>query len=616
MKDRAFFFGSYEGYRLDAGVNFVEAAPSASAWARAVPAIAALRPGFTAPGAVLLPGASTNPDFDIYQLQGLEKVEEDAFSLRLDYRCEPAVELVLPRTSATRAPRCGRRGSAAASSRSRTTPTNAIFNLQGTMGSGLLNEFKLGYNQPVARSRCRANRRRHRFQRHRDQPDRLGRQYRHCRSECVIGNRRSWRSRAREQRDERPRLIYDPYSLAFSDTVTSVRGNHLTKFGGEARLIRMETDQLGGTTYTFPNVTAFLANQPSAIQYAGDISAPSVFNDGATGPRHTKQEYFVVFGQDEWHASSNLTFNYGLRYEYYTPLRVEDDLIVKFNIDTGQIDPNTTPLHGSKKDNFQPRVSMTYAPGKTVFRVRLRHLRGPGPGRRPDSADRERSRQHDAEHRSVPGVSDQPGPAGRQLRRPTRTTATISRARTRNDYAIPEKVYQYTASVQQDLGGASARRLRMSAARGGICSCAASRTRSRRSSPTRTRRTRRSSIREFSIVTRNASGNVDRRAEPVRRDRLQDQRRPRQLQRADALPEPPVGAGACDERAVHAGQELRHLRRRQRGEYGCQQRAHRRRVRVRRRLQQLRRAPHVQPEPAVLAAVRRGTEIRQRPAAS
>ena len=44
-KNRAFFFGSYEGYHLDAGINFVEAVPSAAAWARAVPAIAALRPG-------------------------------------------------------------------------------------------------------------------------------------------------------------------------------------------------------------------------------------------------------------------------------------------------------------------------------------------------------------------------------------------------------------------------------------------------------------------------------------------------------------------------------------------------------------------------------------------
>ncbi len=41
MKDRAFFFGSYEGYRLDAGKNIVEAVPSDAAWARAVPAVAA-----------------------------------------------------------------------------------------------------------------------------------------------------------------------------------------------------------------------------------------------------------------------------------------------------------------------------------------------------------------------------------------------------------------------------------------------------------------------------------------------------------------------------------------------------------------------------------------------
>src|SRR6185436_260839 len=68
LKDRAFFFGSYEGYRLDAGLNFIEGVPSAAAWGRAVPAIAALRPGFTAPGAVILNGASANADFDIAQL--------------------------------------------------------------------------------------------------------------------------------------------------------------------------------------------------------------------------------------------------------------------------------------------------------------------------------------------------------------------------------------------------------------------------------------------------------------------------------------------------------------------------------------------------------------------
>src|SRR6185503_16036572 len=74
MKDRMFFFGSYEGYRLDAGKNFIEGVPSAAAWARAVPAVASLRSGFLAPGGVVLPGASANPDFDIAQLQATQQV--------------------------------------------------------------------------------------------------------------------------------------------------------------------------------------------------------------------------------------------------------------------------------------------------------------------------------------------------------------------------------------------------------------------------------------------------------------------------------------------------------------------------------------------------------------
>mgnify|MGYP003339741547 CR=1 FL=1 len=84
--DRAFFFASYEGYRLDAGSNFIEAIPSDRAWARAVPAVAGLRRGFLAPGAVVLPGASANPDFDIAQLQTAQRVTENAFSTRLDFK--------------------------------------------------------------------------------------------------------------------------------------------------------------------------------------------------------------------------------------------------------------------------------------------------------------------------------------------------------------------------------------------------------------------------------------------------------------------------------------------------------------------------------------------------
>jgi hypothetical protein len=224
------------------------------------------------------------------------------------------------------------------------------------------------------------------------------------------------------------------------------------KIGADLRLIRMTTDRQGGTTYTFPNVTAFLANQPSAIQYLGDLSAPSVFNNGATGARHTRQEYFVAFAQDEWHAGDNLTLNYGLRYDYYTPMKEADNLIVKFNTATGTIDPNTTPLFESKKTNFQPRVSATYAAGNTVVRGGFGIFVGPGQG----------------EDQIQPIESDRVSTtlsAGPNLSYPINQDALVANFTTNPDnrsyaprayaaeYAIPEKVYQYTATVQQELGG-------------------------------------------------------------------------------------------------------------------------------------------------------------------
>ena len=126
-------------------------------------------------------------------------------------------------------------------------------------------------------------------------------------------------------------------------------------------------------------MTAFLANQPSTIQYLGDESAPSVCNNGATGERHLRQEYYIGYAQDEWHVSPKLTLNYGLRYDYYTPMSEANGLQVKFNIDTGVIDPNTTPLFKSTRTNFQPRIGMTYAvSAKTVVRGGFGLFVGPG----------------------------------------------------------------------------------------------------------------------------------------------------------------------------------------------------------------------------------------------
>src|SRR2546425_9497790 len=92
-RDKAFFFFSYEGYRLRGGINSIEAVPGLASRICAAPlgtgtvacnpATAAFISAFRAPSAVTL---RTGPDlFDTVQLQANNIVNETSAALRLDY---------------------------------------------------------------------------------------------------------------------------------------------------------------------------------------------------------------------------------------------------------------------------------------------------------------------------------------------------------------------------------------------------------------------------------------------------------------------------------------------------------------------------------------------------
>ena len=448
-RDRAFFFGSYEGYRLDAGLNFIEAIPGNQAWARAVAAIAPLRPGFLAPGAVVLAGASANPDFDIAQLQTVQNVTENAFSARVDFKANDSWSSYIRLfrdTGANNEPQ----GVTGRVFHTTAKPTNAVYNLQGILNSSLTNELKFGYNAArtteeglapsgfeniiLNLSGSVAN---------------TGIAGQGATSGLAIpgglvrvnsaGNGRS--------------APYDPYSLTFADTLNMVSGNHYVKAGADVRVIRMATDQRGGITYSFANLDAFLANTPATIQYFGDLSEPSPFHSGATGMKHTKQQYYVAFAQDEWHVKPTFTLNYGVRYDYYTPMREADNRIVKFNIETGALDPDTTPFFTSVKTNVQPRIAATYTPmDKTVIRGGFGIFVGPG-------QTEDQIQPIEAERISTTLSAGAPGalyPVDPNVIRANFINNPTNRSYQpraySNEYSIPERVYQYTASVQRDLG--------------------------------------------------------------------------------------------------------------------------------------------------------------------
>lgn len=477
-RNKMFFFFSYEGYRLRAGVNSIEAVPgSASRLCKApfgtgtldcTATSVALLPAFRSPGATIISTGSGTNLFDVAQLQANSSVNENSAALRLDYKLNnkhSAYFRFFRDQGSNDQPEgvTGRRVSIKA------VPQNGVLAVQSLLSPTLLNEFKFGYNGAYTRINGQA-------------PVIAGFDL----SSAVInisGNTANFALpgqgtsagtavpgglvRANSATNGRGQP-YTPYSLSFVDSANWTKGEHNVKFGGELRMIRLYTDRLGGTTYTYSNLQGFLANTPQSIQFLGDVSAPSPFNNGATGQRFAKQEYYIAYAEDEWKLRPNLTLNYGLRYEYYTPLREDRNLQVLFDITSGTLRPPTEAAFQSSKTNFGPRIAMTWSPkpngsgffggGRTVLRGGFGIFYGPG-------QTEDQIQPIESDRVSSTFTSNPIFPNGPALAFPLNSAAAVAffnnpaNVNTRAyqprayspDYKIPEKVYQYTFSLQQEL---------------------------------------------------------------------------------------------------------------------------------------------------------------------
>ncbi|MFN7928910.1 MAG: carboxypeptidase-like regulatory domain-containing protein, partial [Blastocatellia bacterium] len=164
-KDKSFFFFSYEGYRLRAGINSVEAVPGAQARicapaANGVPCVEAngsasrtlaLLSAFRDPSAVIVSTGTGANLFDVAQLQASAKVDENAYALRLDHKLSAKHSLYaryFRDTGLNNQPEgvSGRRINFTA------IPQNAVLGLQSFFSNTLLNEFKVGYNGAFTRT--------------------------------------------------------------------------------------------------------------------------------------------------------------------------------------------------------------------------------------------------------------------------------------------------------------------------------------------------------------------------------------------------------------------------------------------------------------------------------
>lgn len=463
IKDKFFFFASYEGYRLRAGINSVEAVPGEQARICAVvtcnPANLPFLAAFRAPNAAIISRGTGTNLFDVAQLQGTSSVNEDAFAARFDYRFNPANSMYFRffRDDGDNIQPEGVTGRQVVSS---VSPQNGVIALQTILSPTVLNELKFGYNGAKTRVNGQA-------------PTVNGLDLSAI-TLNISGNTANFNLpgqgtsagtavpgglvRANSATNGRGQP-YTPYTLSVIDNVNWTRGAHNFRFGGEGRAIRLYTDRLGGTTYTFSSLQNFLSNTLQSVQFVSDLSATSPFT-GVAGQRLAQQEYVIAYGQDQWNVRPGLTLNLGLRYEYYTPLREKSNGQVLFDITRGVLRDPSEDAFGSKRSNFGPRLAITWSPsvggsgffggGKTVLRGGFGIFYGPG-----QTEDQIQPIESDRISTTIT--------SGSLLAFPANTAAIVANfvANPTNrsyqprayapEYVIPEKVYQYSFSYQQEL---------------------------------------------------------------------------------------------------------------------------------------------------------------------
>lgn len=447
FKDKLFFFGAYEGLRQRSGLNIIETVPSALARQQAVASIRPLIDAYP-----IGTESSSNPLLDVARFNGSNTIDEDYGSIRLDWRINDKYSLTARyfRDQGVQSQPLGVSGN---QFRINAVPQNGVVTFQQILSPTMINETKVGLNAYKTRA--------YGFAPSVNGLDLSALSVDFTGSVALSGiggqgasagaARLGGLVRSNSTQNGRGQP-YTNYTLSFIDNLSVVKGDHNLKFGFEFRPVRLYTDRLGGTTYTFSNINDLIANRPSQIQFLSDVSTPSPWNNGATGNRFARLDYYIGYAQDEWKLRPNLTLNYGLRYEYYTVMRENRDLAVMFDTVRGDILPQGTPFYSASPWNLGPRLALSWAPSRlknnTVLRVGAGYYYGPGQTEdliQPIESDRASKVLRNTPYPIVPAEVL----ASYDINDPN--LGYQPRAYSPG-YRVPERILSYTASIQQNIG--------------------------------------------------------------------------------------------------------------------------------------------------------------------
>jgi len=147
----------------------------------------------------------------------------------------------------------------------------------------------------------------------------------------------------------------------FFDNFSWKIGRHDLKFGGEFRRTTVSSfnDLIARGELDFGSLAEFL----------GGALDGGTENFGNTS-RFAHQNFGAFYAQDGYHATSRLTLNFGLRWDYFGVIGADGNQISIYEPAVGLVQPSQ--LYPKDFHNFSPRVSAAYdvfGTGKTVVRA-------------------------------------------------------------------------------------------------------------------------------------------------------------------------------------------------------------------------------------------------------
>lgn len=328
VKNRTFFFGTFEGLRqrLDVANQTAALVPSAAYRARVQAVQPALAPVLSAYPAGTR--ATTNPDVDEYFGRRRLSWNEDSFLVRLDHRFDDRTPLFVRVNGVNGVIDSEVRSDLLETRRSETFPLNATGQLQRIVSANVLGEVKFGWNRsPLERT---------------DQG--LGAEGYEIRNLFT---------------PTRPTVLNEekPQSFSTLANVVVTRGRHTLKFGGEYRRIHVNVANSAATSVRWNSGADFLNNTTNRIRIDGELPL-----------QEGRRWYGIGYAQTEWRATEQLTVNAGLRYEYYSVMKEASgngnvlDLEACPPTAAGLFCAPGTPWYKSDPNNVAPRLGVAWSP--------------------------------------------------------------------------------------------------------------------------------------------------------------------------------------------------------------------------------------------------------------